>query len=157
MFVRKKKKPKVKKSINRRKNIFKEIFCVNGKFEFIGLLNISYNKGSLPINNIDSFMKTICIEIGMLVKRFRLSQRLSKELKERKELEEELELFLSTATDLLAIIDEKGNIKKVNSKWTETLGWSEEELYSINLGKIIHPDDLEKSKELLIEAKYISE
>ena len=38
MFVRKKKKPKVKKSINRRKNIFKEIFCVNGKFEFIGLL-----------------------------------------------------------------------------------------------------------------------
>ena len=114
--------------------------------EFIGLLNITYNKGNLPINNIDSFMKTICIEIGMLIKRFRLSQRLSKELKERKELEEELELFLSTATDLLAIIDEKGNIKKVNSKWTETLGWSEEELYSINLGKIIHPDDLEKSK-----------
>ena len=36
--MRKKKKPKVKKSINRRKNIFKEIFCVNGKFEFIGLL-----------------------------------------------------------------------------------------------------------------------
>ena len=38
MFVRKKKKPKVKKSVNRKKNIFKEVFCVNGKFEFVGLL-----------------------------------------------------------------------------------------------------------------------
>lgn len=36
--MRKKKNAKAQKSINRRKNIFKEIFSVNEKFEFIGLL-----------------------------------------------------------------------------------------------------------------------
>lgn len=114
--------------------------------EFVGFLNITYNKGNLPINNIDSFMKTICIEIGMLIKRFRFSESLSKALIERKELEEELELFLSTATDLLAIVDKDGRFKKFTPKWTETLGWSEKELYSMSLSNIIHQNDLAKFK-----------
>lgn len=110
--------------------------------EYIGSIEISYNKGNKPIDDIDKFMKTICIEIGMIIKNYNLYQDLNKELVKRTEAEENIDLFLTVATDLMCILDRNGDFKKIGPKWTNILGWNIDELYNMNISKIIHPDDM---------------
>jgi signal transduction histidine kinase len=52
----------------------------------------------------------------------------------------------SVSQDLLAAAGGDGTIVSVNPAWTETLGWSEDELLGKSLEWVVHPDDLEKSK-----------
>ncbi|WP_147568577.1 PAS domain-containing sensor histidine kinase, partial [[Clostridium] dakarense] len=114
--------------------------------EFIGIMTIGYKKGNNPSCNLYDYIKRVCSEIGIIVNNFRLSQEVKKEFDRRVEIENELELFLDTATDLVGIIDEKGNFKKINNQWCETLGWSNEELLSMNYKDIIHKDDYKPSR-----------
>ncbi|RDY24315.1 PAS domain S-box protein [Romboutsia maritimum] len=55
----------------------------------------------------------------------------------------ELELFLTTAADLIGIVDKQGYYKQVSSTWTTILGWTSEELLSMNFKNIMHPDEVE--------------
>ena len=110
--------------------------------EYIGCIGLSYNKGNEPIDDIDKFMKTICIEIGMIIKNYNLYQDLNKELLKRKEAQENIDLFLKAATDLMCIVDKNGVLKKIGPKWSNTLGWDTNELYNMDISKIIHPDDI---------------
>ncbi|MBO3443819.1 ATP-binding protein [Clostridium sp. CCUG 7971] len=119
------------------------VYNITTDEEFIGILSISYKNKNLPMNNLDSFMKTIAMEIGILIKKYRLSGEVKKELEKRRDVENELELFLKTATDIMGIVNKDGWIKKVNYQWSKTLGWSCEELLSMNMASLIHIDDLD--------------
>ena len=66
------------------------------------------------------------------------------ENEKRKLTEQELELYLSTAVDLVASFDEDGCFISVNSNWTKLLGWSEEDLLNHSYTEFIHIDDMEK-------------
>lgn len=46
----------------------------------------------------------------------------------------------------MGIIGNDGRIKKVNSRWTDILGWTSEELLSLKYPEIMHPEDVEKDK-----------
>ena len=112
--------------------------------EFIGILNISYEGKYTPVHNQDDFMKSICNTIAMIIKNCRLSEEIKMENEKRKLTEQELELYLSTAVDLVASFDEDDCFISVNSNWTKLLGWSEEDLLNHSYTEFIHIDDMEK-------------
>lgn len=114
--------------------------------EFIGIIFLSYRDNNYPRFNCDEYMKYICNQIAMLIKNIRLSQEVSVENKKRKYTEKELERFLSVSADLVAIIGKDKYIKRLSPSWTNVLGWSEEELLSMLITDIIHPEDLESFK-----------
>ena len=62
--------------------------------------------------------------------------------------EEQLQLFLETATDLWAIIDSNGYFKYINNTFKSNLGWTLSELKSIKYQDLIHPDDYENSSKI---------
>lgn len=121
--------------------------------ELIGMLSFSYKKGNTPKHDLDSTIKIICMQIAVIIKNFTLSQEVKVEFDKRKETEHKLEVFLETAADIVGIIDSKGHIKKVSMSWTKILGWSSEELLSMNWNEIIHPEDKESFDDIWIELK----
>ncbi len=66
----------------------------------------------------------------------------------------DFELFFKSSPDLLSIIGFDGFAKAYNRSLLDTLGWSSEEIESINLFTLIHPDDLPKASQ---EAKRLIE
>lgn len=84
---------------------------------------------------------------------FIISKDISEKFYSKNDLENELELFLDTATDLIGVIDKKGNFKKVNNQWSNILGWSNEELLSINYAELIHEDDFNSYKKRVVKNK----
>ena len=62
-----------------------------------------------------------------------------------KQSEEKYSRFFSLSIDLLCIANFDGYFKYLNPKWTQTLGWSEQELISKPFIEFVHPDDREST------------
>lgn len=60
-----------------------------------------------------------------------------------KEIELELNSFFSLVPDLICIVSINGTFVKVNRSWEKVLGYSEMELLSKSAEELIHPEDLE--------------
>lgn len=128
------------------KNVkYSGIYKIECDNKIIGILSTIYKDKNVDGINSDEFIKTMCSQLGMIIKNEKLSNQIKNELDKRKSAEEELKLFLDTAVDLLAILGDDKKYIKVNSGWTEVLGWSEKELYNIDFMEIIHPDDIEST------------
>ncbi|WP_343101094.1 ATP-binding protein [Romboutsia sp. MSSM.1001216sp_RTP31141st1_G3_RTP31141_220114] len=113
--------------------------------DIIGILTIYYKYDNKPPEYDQSnFIKAICGQMAILIKNLKLTNEIKIENKKRSNTERELALFLETAVDLVGVIDEDGYFKKANSKWSEVLGWTEEELININLKNLLHPEDMKK-------------
>ena len=68
----------------------------------------------------------------------------------RKRTEEELAQIFSMSLDMLCIADmNSATFLKVNSAFTEILGYSEEELLEIPFLDLIHPDDIDATRNVL--------
>ena len=68
-----------------------------------------------------------------------------------------LERFFLMSLDLICMAGTDGYFKKINPAFTQTLGWTEEELLQKPFFDFIHPDDLESTKEEISKlAKGIS-
>lgn len=61
------------------------------------------------------------------------------------DVKNQMQYFLETSVDFMALIGADGKYKKVNSGWTEILGWTEEELLSMNWKELVHENDLEST------------
>lgn len=70
------------------------------------------------------------------------------------ELENTQETFFDLAPDLCCVADRLGYFKKVNRSWERILGWSEDELLSEPFINLVHPDDVDKTMDIL---EYMSE
>jgi PAS domain S-box-containing protein len=57
----------------------------------------------------------------------------------------ERDLFFNNSGDLLSITDFDGGLKQINAAWTVYLGWDTDELLTINLNELIHPNDISKT------------
>ena len=77
------------------------------------------------------------------------SKFLSLEIK-RKQLEEELSHLFNYAPDVICIIGTDRQIKKVNVAMCNLLGYTHEELSGLSINDLIHPEDLNASKERMI-------
>lgn len=62
--------------------------------------------------------------------------------------EEALQAFFKLSRDLLCIRRSNGYFQQLNSAWTETLGWTIEELRSRPWWEFVHPEDLEFTRDM---------
>ena len=116
--------------------------------EFIGMLNLSYSNGNCPKFNSDEYMKEICSNIAMIIKNVRLSNQVFMENKMRKDTEKELEQYLNVSVDLVSIVGIDGYLKRLSPNWHNVLGWSESELLSMPMEKIVHPEEVKEFRKL---------
>ncbi|RYX81604.1 response regulator [bacterium] len=68
-----------------------------------------------------------------------------------KDAEEERDRFFTMSLDILAIAGFDGYWKRLNPAFSETLGYSVEEMMSVPFTKSVHPDDLIKVEEVMKE------
>jgi len=79
-----------------------------------------------------------------------LSNQISPEIKLKKS-EEEFRAFFETSPDLLGVAGKDGNFKKFNRAVTDLLGYTKEEILDGSFTDFIHPDDIRKTKELILQ------
>ena len=78
------------------------------------------------------------------------NEQLTRQVAERKKAEQELEQVFNMSIDMICIADIAGAaFIKVNTAFTETLGYSEEELLGQPFLNLIHPDDVAKTVDVL--------
>ena len=123
--------------------------------KFIGLVSLSYRDNNYPKYDINDYMKHICNKISMIIINIMLSNEITIENKKRKYTEKELEQYLDISVDLVAIVGIDGYIRRASNSWIDVLGWTEEELLSMNLANIIHPEDIKNTRRKKEELKEI--
>ncbi|HNT36752.1 MAG TPA: PAS domain-containing protein, partial [bacterium] len=77
----------------------------------------------------------------------RMRSELQKQMNALREKSTELEIFFSSALDLLCIADTQGNLIRVNKEWEKTFGFSVEQLEGMKFLDLVHPDDLQETLE----------
>ncbi|WP_297134528.1 PAS domain S-box protein [Terrisporobacter sp.] len=138
--------------INQIRNI--GIYNITFNSETIGFLVLTcFDENTLRFNKFD-YLKTICDNIGVMIKSHTLSKELQSEFEKRRKIEGELELFLDISVDLIARVGAKGDLKYINGYWTKVLGWTKEELLSMNIMDLIHDDYKEEYKIIIEEGKF---
>lgn len=70
------------------------------------------------------------------------------------ELEAPSESLFDLMPDLCCVADRFGYLKKINKSWHRSLGWTEEELLSERFLEFVHPDDVEKTIDIM---EYMSD
>jgi len=65
----------------------------------------------------------------------------------------EREAILSGGSDIVIISTPEGEIRRVNKKTLEILGYTEKELYSLNYWSLIYPEDLKKTEAIVSSTK----
>ena len=66
-----------------------------------------------------------------------------RDMTERNKLTEERDRFFALSMDMLSIVHLDGSFQRVNPAFQEVLGFSEEELLTMSLFDLVHPDDLD--------------
>ena len=66
---------------------------------------------------------------------------IARDLSERKQAEEQLNLFFTLSLDILGIWTMDGYFTRVSPAFSKTLGWTAEEIMSRPLVEFVHPDD----------------
>ncbi|HTC33940.1 MAG TPA: PAS domain S-box protein [Bryobacteraceae bacterium] len=71
----------------------------------------------------------------------------------QKQAERALEQFFRLSLDLLCIAGFDGYFKRLNSAWTSALGWSVEEMLEAPFTSFLHPDDVQKTQDTVLELR----
>ena len=56
-------------------------------------------------------------------------------------------LIWQVSPDLLATVNSEGYFETANPAWMTVLGWTEAEVTSVSLFELVHPDDVERTRE----------
>lgn len=75
--------------------------------------------------------------------------KIARDITQQKMAEHQLQLFFELLPDVLCIADSDGHFRRVNTGFSNCLGWSAEELLAQHWCHFIHPDDVEASKQIL--------
>jgi PAS domain S-box-containing protein len=107
--------------------------CKDGTFRD-GLISgdIVYNKGT-------QFFLTVMVDITA-------NKKAEQALRQKSE---ELDRYFTSSLDLLCIADTKGNFIRLNPEWERVLGFRISELEQTNFLDYVHPEDIEKTLEVM--------
>ncbi|MFQ9247027.1 MAG: ATP-binding protein [Clostridium paraputrificum] len=112
--------------------------------KIIGILCIKFKDNDRLMNVQHDYLKSICSEIAIISKGYEIKESIVNESKERVYIEEELDGYIETSKDLIAILNSRGDFKKVNNEWTSVLGWSSDELLKMNFYDLIDSDSIDR-------------
>jgi PAS domain S-box-containing protein len=73
--------------------------------------------------------------------------KVTRDISEKKKLEEQRDRFFTVNLDLLMISDLKGNIRRINPAWEEILGYPVKDLIGTPFLKYVHPEDMRNTDE----------
>ncbi|MBU3803559.1 MAG: PAS domain S-box protein [Candidatus Cellulosilyticum pullistercoris] len=132
------------------------LYKIENEGEVLGILSCSFKEEKQFKVNQDDIIKKICNKIGTLIKIKRTSLKIKRKMEEYRNTQTELNLFLETVVDLVAIMDEEGYFRKVSAAWSEVLGWKESELLEMTWEQLIHPDDLIYTVEVIYRHDELS-
>jgi PAS domain S-box-containing protein len=79
------------------------------------------------------------------------NKKLQQEIEVRKKAEEEIERIFNMTNYMVCVADLSGSFIRVNSSFSQILGYSKEELLAKPYLEIIHPDDVAKTKAVIEE------
>ncbi|MGL5345752.1 MAG: ATP-binding protein [Peptostreptococcaceae bacterium] len=150
------KNPHIKEVMLKNNINYMGIYKIMYKDEILGLLSIYYKEKDKVIIIRDDYVKSICNQMGIYLKNKYLLEDLSVELKNRKELERDLQDFVDISVDLVGKFTIDGKIIEINNKWIQTLGWTEDEFRNKNILDLVHPNDLLPSIETVYNQENIS-
>ncbi|MFW5837056.1 MAG: response regulator, partial [Desulfovibrionaceae bacterium] len=71
-----------------------------------------------------------------------------------KTLEREQRIFFEVSLDMVCIADTRGNMLQLSPAWTQTLGWSEEELVARPYLEFVHPEDMGPTLEAMEQLNH---
>ncbi|MBI5248877.1 MAG: PAS domain S-box protein [Desulfomonile tiedjei] len=109
----------------------------------IGTLNLgSWKFDEVPIQTRYA-IETIAAQVGSAIARIKAEQAF-------KESEDKYRLVVENAAEAILVV-QNGLIKFVNRRCVEISGYSEQELLSMGLAELMHPDDLEMMTQLHLE------
>ena len=103
--------------------------------EIIGVICLFQKGSNEPLNNHPRISESTLHLLALDLK--------------RKKAELDLNLFFDLSPDLLCIANLQGYFKKANMSLSDLLGYDFEEIKEINFLDIIHPEDIEKTKNTL--------
>jgi PAS domain S-box-containing protein len=101
--------------------------------EFVGVLTLNLDKESNLIGLDESFWDTLSHQLGMELR--------------HQQMAEQLKLLFDRAPDMIGIIGVDCFFKKVNPAMCNQLGYTNEELLSLPLDELVHPEDIINSRE----------
>ncbi|MEG2788651.1 MAG: ATP-binding protein [Romboutsia sp.] len=122
-----------------KKITFAESYNLISNNVFIGVLNIIYTDKNYPQYNIENFTENICYRLSLIIKSGILTKGAKFEFEKRIAIEKEIEQLLDVSVDMYATINNQGYFTAISKQWSDILGWTNEELKSDKVTKIIHP------------------
>lgn len=117
----------------------------------LGVLTFVFKSNRIIDDKEKEFIQAICNQIAVLLQNVLLYERIRKELKKRRNKEEELEIFFDTAVDFMGISGFDGYFKRISSEWSKKLGWTEAEFLSKPFHEFLHPDDIKVTRDAISE------
>ena len=100
----------------------------------------------------------LMISMGLLLTMLFRNRILVDEIAQRQTVEEELQRktaeldnYFTNSLDLLCIADMDGHFRRLNPEWEQTLGYPVAELEGTSLLNLVHPDDVQSTRESLAQ------
>lgn len=112
--------------------------------ELLGILICSYSNLDNTNPSRETQIFKISRQLALIIQNEVLTKVVKRELEKREELEEELQNFAETASDLMAIIAMDGRIEKVNGAWESVLGWTPSELIGRPSNEFVYREDQQR-------------
>lgn len=109
--------------------------------EVLGVLICDYSRLRSIDSNKEKQIFKIAKQLALIIQNEILTRAVKRELEKREALEEELQNFAETASDLMVIVKEDGFISKVSGAWEAILGWTNKELEGKHFEEFIYGED----------------
>jgi len=74
---------------------------------------------------------------------------IARDITGQKRAERQMEEYFAISLDMLCIAGFDGYFKRVNPAWVSTLGWSVEQMLESPFTSFLHPDDIQKTQDVL--------
>lgn len=121
--------------------------------DILGVLICSYSNTKGIDSNKEKQIFKILKQLALIIQNEILTKAVKCELEKREELEEELQSFAETASDLMVIVTVDGYIKKVSGAWESVLGWTSAELVGRHFNQFVYSEEIQYFEE---ENPYIN-
>ena len=126
------------------------IYLIKNSNKLLGCIHIYYK--DMPVETKEEYIKCASLVVSFMQNKKILTDNLNKELTMRSDSQKKLKLMIDSAIDYYALAKKEGNKTvwlETSKKFNEVVGWTVEDLNSINYLELIKPKDRSKVENIL--------